>query len=427
MRRSLVPRLGRDSGLQKGSNSSGEPLSDRTARTAQAGEAARREATRHVVEWASGANIPVGATGVVTIDLSQIRDNWRALAKRVAPAGCAAVVKADAYGLGAARVIPALYQAGCRNFFVATANEAKTALSLAPGATVYVLDGALPGSEAELAALGARPVMTSIGEARAWAELATGEAPAPAAALHVDTGLNRLGMNEAQLDTLIGDEALLSRLDIALIMSHLACADDAQHPMNREQLDTFKRLRAKLPKARASLAASDGLMLGKPYHFDLVRPGYAIYGGQATAQRVCPVQPVVRVSARILQVQDIPAGARIGYSATYKASSARRIATIAAGYADGVFRHASAPNGEVGGAVSIRGALAPIVGRVSMDLITVDITDIGDPAPERGEFVDLIGPDLPLEAVGLGARTIGYEVLTRLGTRFYRHYVEHGD
>lgn len=402
-------------------------MSDRTARTAQIVEGATHVTPRRVVEWASGANIPAGATGVVTIDLSQIRANWRALAKRVAPAGCAAVVKADAYGLGAARVIPALYQAGCRNFFVATPGEAATALSLAPGATVYVLDGALPGSEAELAALGARPVMTSIGEARVWAALASCDAPAPAAALHVDTGLNRLGMSEAQLDALAADEALLARLDISLIMSHLACADDAQHAMNLEQLATFKRLRAKLPKARASLAASDGLMLGKPYHFDLVRPGYAIYGGQATAQRVCPVQPVVRVSARILQVQDVPAGARIGYSATYKAASARRIATIAAGYADGVFRHASASNGEVGGVVSISGTLAPIVGRVSMDLITVDITDIGDPPPQRGEFVDLIGPDLPLEAVGLGARTIGYEVLTRLGTRFYRHYVDGGD
>jgi alanine racemase len=414
-------------GYINGANRLVEPLSDRTARTFPIVDNPAGEAPRRVVGWASGANIPAGATGVVVVDLGQIRANWRALAKRVAPAGCAAVVKADAYGLGAARVIPALYQAGCRNFFVATASEAKAALGVAPGATVYVLDGALAGSEAELAALGARPVMTSIAEAQAWAALGNSDTSAPAAALHVDTGLNRLGMSEAELDALVADDALLSRLDIALVMSHLACADDAQHPMNREQLETFKRLRAKLPKARASLAASDGLMLGKPYHFDLVRPGYAIYGGQATAQRVAPVQPVVRVSARILQVQDIPAGARIGYSATYKASSPRRIATIAAGYADGVFRHASASNGEVGGVVSIRGTLAPIVGRVSMDLITVDVTDIGEPAPQRGEFVDLIGPDLPLEAVGLGARTIGYEVLTRLGTRFYRHYVDRGD
>ncbi len=399
-------------------------MSERTARTAQIVDAAAHEAPRRVIEWASGANIPASATGVVTVDLGQIRANWRALAKRVAPAGCAAVVKADAYGLGAARVIPALYQAGCRSFFVATPGEAKSALALAPGATVYVLDGVLPGAAAELAALGARPVMTSLDEALAWAEIATGDAAAPAAALHVDTGLNRLGMSEKQLDAMLADDRLVSALDIALIMSHLACADDAQHAMNREQLDAFKRLRARVPKARASLAASDGLMLGKPYHFDLVRPGYAIYGGQATAQRVCPVEPVVRVSARILQVEDVSAGARIGYSAAYRAASPRRIATIAAGYADGVFRHASAANGEAGGGVSIRGKLAPIVGRVSMDLITVDVTDIGEPAPHRGEFVDLIGPDLPLEAVGLSARSIGYEVLTRLGTRFHRHYID---
>jgi alanine racemase len=379
------------------------------------------------MDWASGASIPAGATGVVTVDLAQIRANWKVLAKRVAPAGCAAVVKADGYGLGAIRVIPALYQAGCRNFFVATMGEAKVALSLVPGATVYVLDGILPGAARELSGLGARPVMTSIDEAREWSALAAGSSPPPPAALHVDTGLNRLGMSAARLDELLADDALVAKLDIALIMSHLACADDAQHPMNIEQHETFQRLRAKLPKARASLAASDGLMLGKAYHFDLVRPGYALYGGQTTAERSCPVQPVVRVSARILQVEDVPAGGRIGYSATYRATTPRRIATIAAGYADGVFRHASAGNDQAGGFVSIRGALAPIVGRASMDLITVDITDVDGAVPQRGDFVDLVGPDLPLEAVGRNARTIGYEVLTRLGTRFHRHYVDRED
>lgn len=371
--------------------------------------------------------MPPGATGVITIDLGQIRANWRALAKRVAPAGCAAVVKADAYGLGAARVIPALYQAGCRNFFVATLTEAKAALGFAPGATVYVLDGILPGAAAELAAIGARPVMTSIDEARAWTAEAAPGASAPAAALHINTGLNRLGMGEPELDRLLEDGDLMHRLDIAVVMSHLACADDAQHPMNREQLAVFRRLRARLPKARASLAASDGLMLGREYHFDLVRPGYAIYGGQATPQRSAPVEPVIRVSARILQISDVPAGAAVGYSASYRTTETRRIATIAAGYADGVFRHASADNGATGGAVAIRGSLAPIVGRVSMDLITVDITDVEGPPPARGELVDLIGPDLPLEAVGRDARTIGYEVLTRLGTRFHRQYIDRGD
>lgn len=402
-------------------------MSDRNARTTPTIDNPQREAPRRVIEWAQAPPIPPGATGVVTIDLSQIRANWRALAKRVAPAGCGAVVKADAYGVGAARVIPALYHAGCRNLFVATLAEAKAALAYAPGATVYVLDGILPGAARELAGIGARPVMASLEEARAWAALAPPDSPAPPAALHVDTGLNRLGLSEDEFAALISDAELMRRLDIALIMSHLACADEAQHPMNREQLDAFKRMRSKLPKARASLAASDGLMLGKEFHFDLVRPGYALYGGQASPQRVTPVEPVVRVSARILQVHEVPAGGRIGYSATYRAASPRRIATVAAGYADGVFRHASASNETPGGAVAVRGKLAPIVGRVSMDLITVDVTDVGDPAPARGDFVDLIGPDLPLEAVGLSARTIGYEVLTRLGTRFYRHYVDIGD
>jgi alanine racemase len=399
-------------------------VSDRTARLTI--ETPPRGATRHVVEHVQSAQVPPGATGVIKIDLAQIRANWRTLAKRVAPAGCAAVVKADAYGLGAKRIIPTLYEAGCRNFFVATQMEAQTAIALAPGATIYVLDGVMPGCAHELAALGVRPVMASLEEARAWGTLATTTACAPPAALHVDTGLNRLGMSETDFATLAGDEQLLGRLDIAMLISHLACADDARHAMNREQLVAFNRLRARLPKARASLAASDGLMLGKEFHFDLVRPGYALYGGQAAEQRA-PVQPVVRVSARILQVQDVPAGARVGYAASYCAPSPRRIATVAAGYADGVFRHASAASAETGGAVAISGKLAPIVGRVSMDLITVDITDVGDPVPVRGDFVDLVGPELPLEAVGTAARSIGYEVLTRLGARFHRHYVDRGD
>ena len=184
-------------------------------------------------------------------------------------------------------------------------------------------------------------------------------------------------------------------------MSHLACADDAGHPMNHEQLDTFTRLRAQLPATRSSLAASDGLMLGPAFHFDLVRPGYALYGGQAAPQRVMPVRPVVRVSARILQVQDV--APRAGASAIRRAIAQhqpRRIATIAAGYADGVFRHASATNDAPGGAVLIRGRLAPIVGRVSMDLITVDVTDLGDAAPARGDWADLVAPELPIESVG---------------------------
>jgi alanine racemase len=302
--------------------------------------------------------------------------------------------------------------------------EARKVRALAPGAAIYVLDGVLARTEKDVAALCAIPVMSCIDEARAWVLLAGASGKAPPAAVHVDTGLNRLGMRASDIARLVVDAPLLRRLDLALVMSHLACADDPDNPMNKEQLDAFTQLRARLPAARASLAASDGLMLGRAYHFDLVRPGYALYGGQAAPKRVMPVHPVVHVSARILQVQDVGAGARIGYSASYRTHQRRRIATIAAGYADGVFRHASATNEASGGAVLIRGKRAPIVGRVSMDLITVDVTDLGDPAPVRGDWADLIAPELAIEAVGAAAKTIGYEVLTRLGSRFHRIYVD---
>jgi alanine racemase len=371
--------------------------------------------------------IPAGATGVITIDLAQVRANWRALASHVAPAECGAVVKADAYGLGAARIILALFAAGCRTFFVATLNEAAAARELAPDAAIYVLDGLLPGTAHDLVHVRAIPVLASLGDVRAWASLTNDTTGAPLVALHMDTGLNRLGMSATEVRQLARETNVIRKLHVALLMSHLACADEADHPMNAEQLDTFKQHLASLPPAPASLAASDGLLLGKAFHFDLVRPGYALYGGQATRERSTPVAPVVRVSARILQVQDVAPGDRIGYSASYRARTVRRIATVAAGYADGVFRHASASNAKAGGAVAIRGVCAPIVGRVSMDLITVDVTDVEGPAPERGDWVDLVGPDLPIEAVGAAAGTIGYEVLTRLGARFHRVYLDQGD
>lgn len=382
------------------------------------------DSAQHARAEITAADVPARATGIVVVDLAQLRANWQALAHHVAPAECAAVVKADAYGLGAARVIPALVAAGCRSFFVATPDEATAARALAPAAAIYVLDGLLPATADEIVAACAIPVLSSIAELDAWGALARNGTSAPPAALHIDTGLHRLGMSAEEVGQLERETNLTRRHAIALIMSHLACADEAAHPMNVEQLAAFNALRARLPEARASLAASDGLMLGEAFHFDMVRPGYALYGGQAAPTRVTPVAPVVRVSARILQVHEVPAGGHIGYSASYQAKSPRRIATIAAGYADGVFRHASATNDAVGGAVAIAGQRAPIVGRVSMDLITVDVTDIDGPAPQRGDWVDLVGPGLTLEDVGAAAGTIGYEVLTRTGPRFHRVYLD---
>ncbi len=401
----------------------------RPARPPKAGEPTRasRAPAGDRARTAAASAVPAGATGVITVDLARLRANWQSLAHRVAPAECGAVVKADAYGVGAERVIPALLAAGCRTFFVATLDEAARAMPLAPGAAIYVLDGLLPQTAPDMARLGAIPVLASLEDVRTWALLAKAKTRAPPAALHIDTGLNRLGMNIDDVAALVRDANLLRRLQVTLVMSHLACADEAGHPMNARQLATFNRRRATLPAARASLAASDGLMLEPAFHFDLVRPGYALYGGQAAPERRTPVEPVVQVSARILQVHDVAAGDSIGYSASYRATVPRRIATVAAGYADGIARSASATNEAAGGAVFIGGKRAPIVGRVSMDLITVDVTDINDPAPQRGDWADLVGPGLSIEAVGSASGTIGYEVLTRLGPRFQRIYLDGGD
>lgn len=370
------------------------------------------------------APLPLGRaeTGLIRIDLDVLADNWRALAAHVRPAACGAVVKADAYGLGIGRVLPPLAAAGCRSFFVATPREAHEARALDAGARIFVLDGLFPGAAADILAAGAIPCLASLAEVAEWAEHARRIGARLATALHVDSGLNRLGMPAAEVDALAARPDLLAPLDVVLVMSHLASADDPADPQNAAQHRAFERLRARLPSAEASLAASDGLMLGPAYHFDLVRPGYALYGGQAARGARTPVSPVVAVFARILQVRDVPAGGAVGYSGSWRATRASRIATLAAGYADGTARTASATTDTPGGFVVLHGARLPIAGRVSMDLITVDVTDCPQPV-ERGDVAELIGAALPLEAVGGQSRTIGYEVLTRLGRRFERVYV----
>lgn len=393
--------------------------------------------------WSSELNlpfdterVPAGATGVVTIDLRVLAGNWRALAALVAPAECAAVVKADAYGLGAAKVVPALSAAGCRTFFVATVSEATQVRALAPASVIYVLDGLLPGSADALGSIAARPVLSSPDQVREWAAASPSLRPwrgmggerEGGCALQLETGLNRLGLDESDLRASIGDGDLVGRLDVRLVMSHLACADEPGHAMNAAQLSRFRELSVLLPDMPRSLAASDGLMLGKAYHFDLVRPGYALYGGQAFKGGPTPVAPVVAVHARVLQVHDVPAGERVGYSATWSCDGPRRIATIAAGYADGFFRHLSSASDKVGGEVVIHDQRCHVAGRVSMDLITVDVTTVGGHPVERGDWAELIGPRVGIEEVGARAGTIGYEVLTSLGRRFHRAYVggDHG-
>jgi alanine racemase len=365
-----------------------------------------------------------GATGVITVDLGAVVGNWRALSVRVAPARCAAVVKADAYGLGAERVIPALVKAGCTAFFIATPGEAEAARKLAPKAALYALDGLAGDTGETFARLGVTPVLSTLDDIAAWSALAKQRGAKLPAALHIDTGLNRLGLPKRETRRLAAEPALLAGLDLKLVMSHLSSADNPADAKNRDQLIAFETLSALFPRVPRSLAASDGLMLGPNYHFDLVRPGYALYGGQASQTHPAPVKPAVTVAARILAVADVAPGETVGYSATWHARKPSRIATIAAGYADGVPRSASAPDGRPGGHVMIAGVLAPIAGRVSMDLITVDVTDLPPGTAKAGDFAKLICDGLSIEDAGFAAGTIGYEILTRLGPRFARLYLE---
>ncbi len=372
--------------------------------------------------------VPNAATGMIRVDLGAIRRNWQSLARLVAPTACAAVVKADAYGLGAEAIIPALFMAGCRTFFVATLDEGRQARLLAPGAVIYVLDGLMPGAAAAYAEIGVRPILGTAAEVREWRDHADTAGKRLRAGLQLNSGLNRLGLSAAEIDDITALPETLAPIELTLVMSHLACADDPAHAMNERQRLAFDALRARLPKAPASLAASDGLMLGKPYHYDLVRPGYALYGGQAFGGAETPVKPVLTLAARVLRVDEVAPGDSVGYAASWVAPPAaggrkRRVATLAIGYADGLFRHLSAGTGSRGGVVALRGHLCPIVGRVSMDLTTVDVTEVPGAPVTRGDMAEVLGPHISIEAMGAAAGTIGYEVLTRLGRRFARDYV----
>lgn len=368
----------------------------------------------------------ISAPGIITIDLDALAGNWRALARLVAPAQCGAVVKADAYGLGVSRVAPALWTAGCRTFFVATTAEAHEVRTLAPKSEIFVLDGLMPGGADGLLSASAQPVLSSLPEVREWAAAGRQTGKPLACALHLDSGLNRLGLADGEVRALASEPELLNALDVRLVMSHLACADDPADPKNEDQRRRFDELQSILPDGIGrSLAASDGLMLGKAYHYDLVRPGYALYGGQAFRGGPTPVKPVVGVQARILQVRDVAPGETVGYAASWRATRPSRIAILAAGYADGFMRSGSSPGAHDGAVVEIAGMLCPIAGRISMDLITVDVTDV-QPTPQRGSLAGLVCPQIPLEAMGQRAGTIGYEVLTSLSRRFHRTYIGSG-
>ena len=354
---------------------------------------------------------------VLTVDLGAVADNWRLLRDRGAPGAVAGVVKADGYGLGAAPVGRALQAAGCRHFFVAHLAEGLALrAALGPGPVIAVLNGFAPGAAEDAGLL---PVLNGPGDVEAWAAAARTAGRQLPVLLHVDTGMARLGLTPAEVEALAADPDRLAGLDLRHVMTHLACADDAENPLNAQQASRFAALRARLPAAPASLANSSGMFLGREFASDLARPGCALYGINPTPGRPNPMRQVATLAAPVLQVREIPAGTPVGYGASWTAARPSRIATVAAGYADGYLRSLS------GRAVGIlAGRPVPLVGRVSMDLITFDVTDLppGEKLVAPGDMVQLVGPGNTPDEVADRAGTIGYEILTSLGARYRRDY-----
>lgn len=366
------------------------------------------------------------AGGLLTIDLDTVAANWRLLRDRSGSAECAAVIKADGYGLGLEPVARALHAAGCRTFFVAHLSEGARTRQKCPDATIYVLNGLLPGTAPAFAELGLRPVLGSLDEIDDWRAFCRSSGARLPAAIHVDTGMNRLGLAPAEAREL--PTKRLFDFAPALLMSHFVSAEEPENPVNDRQIEAFAAVREAFPDIPASLCNSSGIFLPERPHLDMVRPGYALWGGNPTPGRPNPMRNVVLLQARIVQLRTAKGGETVGYNGQWTARGPRRLATLSVGYADGFPRAASATdakreaNAPAGEAI-VAGRRCPFAGRVSMDLMSIDVTDVPEGAVKRGDLVTLIGEDLTVDEVGDRAGTIGYEILTNLGRRYARSYL----
>src|ERR1700712_1415669 len=359
--------------------------------------------------------------GILPIDLDAIVANWRKLEKTAVPAECAGVIKADAYGCGLEPVARALSAVGCKTFFVATLDEARTARAALPSADIYVLDGFFQNCGDAFAKINCRPVIGDLNELAEWDVFCRRTGWSGGVAIHIDTGMNRLGL------TLIEAQGIVPRINagdhgITLVMSHLACAEKLDHPLNAKQVAAFREIASLYSGVPASLANSSGIFLGGQFQFDMVRPGAALYGINPTPEADNPMQSVVELKARIVQIRNDERGESVGYGGTWTARRPTKLALISAGYADGYFRAAGSTDGTRGAEVMIAGKRCPIVGRVSMDLMAVDITDLPDKTARRGHLVTLIGDGITVDDLAHHFGTIGYEVLTSLGARYKRFY-----
>ena len=362
-----------------------------------------------------------GATGVLTVDLDAIVANWRKLDKAAVPADCAAVVKSNAYGCGLKPVTQALAKAGCNTLFVATLDEARAARDAAPSSAIYVLNGFIQNTGDAYAKIDARPVIGDLNELAEWDVFCRRTGWSGGTAIHIDTGMQRLGLTVSEAQGLIprinaGDHGF------TLVMSHLACAESLHHPMNARQLASFREIASLFTGVPASLSNSSGIFLGTPFLFDMVRPGAALYGVNPTPESDNPMQPVVELKARVLQIREVARGEGVGYGATWTARRPTRLAIVSAGYADGYFRAGSSNDGTRGAEVVAAGKRCPVAGRISMDLMAVDITDLEKNAVRRGHMLTLLGDGITVDELAHHFGTIGYEVLTSLGLRYARVY-----
>ena len=369
-------------------------------------------------------DIASGSTALLTIDLNAIGENYARLKALAKGAECAAVVKANAYGLGATQIAPFLYDQGCRTFFVATLDEGIRLRAHLTDAKIYILDGLFKGAGSLFVEHSLSPVIGSLEMLEHWSAFCALLDHQHPAALHLDTGMNRLGFAASQIKDLTENhKVILQDVNIDLVMSHLACADEPQHPGNEEQQQKFSEILNSLPEIRASLANSAGIFLEPSYAFDLVRPGVALYGGQPNTDTTSLMHPVVSLTTHIAQIRTVESGDAIGYGGAYIAKRKTRLATLPVGYADGYHRALGSTNELKGASAYIGEYEAPLLGRVSMDLITIDVTDVPDELVNAGTSVELLGQHVTIDDLAAIAGTISYEILTSLGSRYDRRYL----
>lgn len=355
---------------------------------------------------------------IITIDLDALTANYRYCREQIAPSVCAAVVKADGYGLGIRHVARALHHAGCRHFFTATHREGIVLRSLLPNVEIFVLEGFTEGAKEAFGEHRLVPVLISATQAEQWAALATGEGRKLPAVFDLDSGMTRLGFASDELRRFLADSDAITQLDVRYVMTHFASADEPGSELSREQLARFNDLRSLLPPAPTCIGNSAGALLGREFAGDMARVGIALFGGNPYLQGSVPLRPVLRVQSRILQLREISEETTVGYGATHRAPPGTRIATVGIGYADGYPWSLSNR-----GIAAIAGTRVPVIGRVSMDLITLDVSGLADELVQPGCLVDLIGPGISLEEVAELAGTIPYEILTGLGQRASRIFL----